>query len=387
MDVLLAIKLVRRFRRSPRRTLVRFTSAAAVAGLALGIAALIIAQSLARGFQGELQTKLLTNTAHITVARTDRTAITNWRSDVTHIREIAGVTAVRAEHSEPAILIGPRSAEYAVLRVIDSGGIAAGGGRARITVGNELAKRTGTAESATQELVTFNNMSSPVKTPVLVTGEFSTGIYEYDASWVRMDSAEYARMRGSVEFVPTSLNVSVTDIYEASEAAERIRQIIGPDYFVLDWQDANRPLFAALSLEKKAATAVIWLIIIIAALNITTTLALLVHERRIDIAVLRTCGAGTKYVVSLFVLEGMMLAAIGIVTGIALGISSCVAANKFRWLSTPADVYTLSYIPLRPELVDTALAALAAFAVALIATFYPAIKAAGVKPMESLRDQ
>lgn len=388
--MLLEIKLVRRFRRSPRRTLVKFTSWAAITGLALGVASLIIAQSLARGFQSEIQEKLLANTAHISVARSDRAPIAGWRAAAMAVQQIQGVASCIGEHSEPAVLSGPEAAEFAVLRVSESphqpSGNAEPGG-VSIDVGRELAARTGSGESAALELVTFSSsLSTPQRTPVRRAGEFSTGISEYDSGWIRISAAEYARMNGA-EFLPSSLNISVNEIYEAPAVAAEIRRVIGPEYHVVEWQEANEPLFSALSLEKRAATAIIWLIIVIAALNITTTLALLVSERRADIAVLRTCGAKKRNLVSLFLFEGLTIAAAGIATGISLGIVFCFASNRFRWFSIPADVYSLSYIPLKPEAFDIIVTAIAAVAISALAACYPAFKAAGIKPMENLRNQ
>ena len=389
MRVLLEFKLVRRFRRSPRRTLVKFTSWAAISGLALGIASLIIAQSLARGFQSEIQEKLLANTAHVSVSRSDRASIGGWRAVAMAVQQIQGVASCIGEHSEPAVLIGPEAAEFAVLRVSDpphQPPVNAEPGGLSINVGRELAARIGSDDSSALELVTFSNLSTPQRTPVRITGEFSTGISEYDSGWIRISAAEYARMNGT-EFLPSSLNIRVNDIYEAPAVAAEIRQAIGPEYHVVEWQEANKPLFSALSLEKSATTAIIWLIIIIAALNITTTLALLVSERRADIAVLRTCGAKKRSLVSHFLFEGLTIAAAGIAAGISLGIVFCFASNRFRWFSIPADVYSLSYIPLKPDAFDIIVAATAALAVSALAACYPAFKAAGIKPMENLRNQ
>lgn len=389
MRVLLEFKLVRRFRRSPRRILVKFTSWAAIAGLTLGIASLIIAQSLARGFQSELQEKLLANTAHITVAREDREPIASWKTASETIGKVSGVVSVTGEHSEPAVLVGPISTEFAVLRVSDMNPDFPGviePSRVSVAVGRELARSVGIYQSFGHELLTFSGISSPRRTPVGIANEFSTGIQDYDSSWIRISAAEYSRMTGKA-FVPSSLNISVSEIYNAPEIAAAIGQGLGAEYRVTDWQEANKPLFAALSFEKKAATAVIWLIILIAALNITTTLALLVSERRVDIAVLRTCGAKTQTLISIFVLEGLTIGAAGIAAGVSLGVALCFTANRFRLFSIPADVYSLNYIPLKPETFDIIMTAAAALAISALAACFPAISAAAIKPMENLRNQ
>jgi len=142
-----------------------------------------------------------------------------------------------------------------------------------------------------------------------------------------------------------------------------------------------------LSLERRVALAIISLIIFIAALNITTTLALLVNERRLDIAVLRTCGARARQLIFIFLIEGLLLGFVGIFGGAVLGLLGCVLGNHFRVVSISKEVYSLSYIPFRSDLETIALIIFVAFLLCLTATAYPAFKASRMKPLENLRQQ
>jgi lipoprotein-releasing system permease protein len=159
------------------------------------------------------------------------------------------------------------------------------------------------------------------------------------------------------------------------------------NYKVVDWQEANQPLFAALSLERRVALAIISLIIFVAALNITTTLALLVSERRLDIAVLRTCGARARNLVFIFLLEGLLLGSVGIFCGVVLGLVGCFAGNYFEAVSLSKEVYSLSYVPFRPNLENILMIIFIALLLCLAATVYPASKASRIKPLENLRQQ
>jgi len=181
------------------------------------------------------------------------------------------------------------------------------------------------------------------------------------------------------------LSISVRDIYRSNETAQKIRENLGENFKIIDWQEANQPLFAALSLERKVSLAVISLIIFIAALNITTTLALLVNERRLDIAILRTCGAKTASLIKIFLLEGLFLGFTGIFCGVVLGLSACFAGNYFKIISISAEVYSLNYIPFHPQISNVLLIITIAFAVCLAACVYPAFKASKIKPLENLR--
>ncbi len=367
--------------RGRRRSLVRFTSAVAIVGIAAGVASLIFAQALARGFQSEMQEKILANTPHISVFRQDGSKIANWEQISETIRQIDNVRAVFASDQEPVLLSGPDSANYAVVRVSNSNKSAG-----EVSVGAELAAKSGLKQEDKAEITTLENDSTPKTTAVRVSSLLNTGFFEYDSTWIIVSPDIFIKLFGNKEFLPSVLEISVGDIYESSATAAQIRKQTGGNFRVVDWQEANRPLFAALSLERRAALVIISLIIFVAVLNIATTLALLVNERRRDIAVLRTCGAMAKTIVAMFVIEGLILGLLGVISGILLGLSACLIANYFRLLNLSAEVYLLSYIPLRPAAIDVLTISIFTLVLCLIATIYPSIKAAGVKPLENLRD-
>ena len=284
------------------------------------------------------------------------------------------------------MVLGEKATEYAVLKTDD---IAAGndGEKIAVTVGSEIAERTGAVQGSEVRLVVFGDNGQTREATVLVIGTFTTGLYEYDSTWIRISRNDLARLRGETAFTPSVLNVSLKDMFRSDETTNEMRNIFGENYRVIDWQEANRPLFAALSAERRAGTAVIILIIIIAAVNITTTLALIVNERRADIAVLKTCGIRGRNIVGLFILQGSLLTAGGIVAGVIVGVAACAAANQFELLRLPAGVYSINYIPLRIEPLSVTLTATVAFAIGVAATLYPAIRASGAKPLELLRTQ
>lgn len=385
--MLLELKLVSRFLFTRRRSLVKFTSAVAVAGLAAGVASLIIAQALARGFQDEMQDKLLENAPHITVFRGDGSDIENWHQLAGQIGAIENVEKVEGSAAESVFLIGDSFSNQAVLRTFDMPRQSPGDGVSQISVGSELAAQSGLRAGSFAEVVVLRNGTETRRSRVIVRDVFNTGLFDYDSTTVRASHSDFARLYGDELFIPRSLNVSVTDIYHSNETARLIGEKAGDGFRAIDWQEANRPLFAALSLEKKTAFFIILLIILVAVLNITTTLALLVNERRFDIAVLRTCGAKAKSLVLMFVLEGVVLGTAGILAGTILGLLVCWAANEARLISLPADVYSIAYVPLRPAIMDLVTFAAGSFLLCLIATFYPAFTASRIKPMENFRIQ
>lgn len=365
----------------------KFTSAVAVAGLVAGVASLIIAQALARGFQSEMQDRLLANTPHVAMFRVDGADIYDWRRLTDELKSLENVENVTGFASESIFLVGPSFSNQAVLSTFDllegertDDGII-------VSVGSELAERSGLRAGSIAEIIMLGNGSETRRSRATVTGVFRTGLFDFDSTSVRVSAAGFAKHSGEHQFTPKSLNIAVKDVYRSDETARLISEKTGEEFRVIDWQEANRPLFAALSLEKKVAFAIISLIILIAVLNITTTLALLVNERRSDIAVLRTCGAKAKSLVLMFVIEGLLLGAIGILGGTVLGLLICWLANINRLISLPADVYSIAYVPLEASLPDVLMIGASSFALCLIATFYPAFAASRVKPMENFRIQ
>ena len=373
-------KIAFRYFRARRKSLARFTAVVAVVGIAAGVAALILANALAKGFADEMQSKILANTAHITVFAADGAEISDWETVNGKIAAIKNVGQIAPTTYENALLIGGTETSYAILKVQNSSNVSG----SNVAVGKQLAEKLNLKIGDTAEIATIENQTP---TRVHVAEIFQTGLYDYDATWIRIAPENFARLHHQSSFTPTVLSVSVKDIYRADATTRLIRESLGEKYKAIDWQEANQPLFAALSLERKVALAIITLIIFIAALNITTTLALLVNERKLDIAVLRTCGATAKSLIFIFLLEGLFLGFAGIFSGVFFGLLGCFAGNYFKLISLSAEVYSLNHISFAPTLANVFLIVFAAFFLCLTATLLPAFKAGKIKPLENLRRQ
>ncbi len=390
------LKLALKYFRARRKSLARFTSLVAVVGIAAGVASLIIANALARGFSDEMQDKILANTAHISIFNNEGTEISDWREIKANLEKLENIKEITATTYESAFIIGNDSSSYAILRVVQSPKSKVQSSQqpetrtlelGTVAVGAKLAEKLGIQVGDNAEIITLGNQIEPKRTKIIVKDIFQTGLYEYDSSWIYISPEDFAKISNKREFTPTLLSISVKDIYQADKIADEIRSNLGENFKVVDWQEANQPLFAALSLERKVALAIISLIIFIATLNITTTLALLVNERRLDIAILRTCGAKTSSLVFIFLIEGLLLGFIGIFLGVIVGLSSCILGNYFQIIRLSAEVYSLNYIPFHLHFASVLLIVLIAFLLCLAATIYPAFKASRIKPLENLRTQ
>jgi lipoprotein-releasing system permease protein len=401
---------LRHLRSRQKRRMARVTSLIAVIGIAVGVAALIVALALANGFRDEMRDKILRGTAHVTVMRSDGQAMTEYQQVAARVASLPGVIAATGTTYDGAVVIGKRASAYAVLRGVDGTSphvpaeiartLIAGSvkqmfsGRAEsqdlpaAVIGSELATRTGLHVGDVAEIIA-TRAGAPSgnggKRQVRVAGIFRSGLFEYDSTWIYLPLETASTLSGETH-VAAVISVQVANIYDVKSTAENVKQLLGSSYATLDWQEANRPLFTALALERRIGVVIIGLIIFIAALNITTTLILVVMERRRDIAILNTMGATTRSIMGIFVIEGAIVGAIGAAGGVMLGAIAVLVANRYHLISLPADVYSISNVPLSLHFGELILAALVAFALSIIATIYPARAAARIRPAEMLRD-
>ncbi len=382
------LKLALKYFRTRRKSLVRWTSIVAVVGIAAGVASLIVAQALSKGFSDEMQGKVLSNTSHITIYNEGETNISNWQIIKKQVEKIDNVESIEPTSYESAVISSDKISSYAVLRVQSpESRVQSPKSEVQISVGKELAEKLNLKIGDEAKIITLENERTPKNSTVQIKDIFETGLYEYDSTWIFVDEKNYLRLKELDKFSPKVFSVVVKDIYKANETADKIRKELGEGFKVLDWQEANKPLFAALILERKVALAIILLIIFLAVLNITTTLSLLVAERKLDIAVLRTCGAKTKSLVTVFLFEGIILSLVGIILGVLLGLFVCFIGNYFKLISLSKEVYSLNYIPFRVDLANILLIVLFTFLLSLAAIIYPALKASRIKPLENLRSQ
>ncbi|HEY0404273.1 MAG TPA: ABC transporter permease [Pyrinomonadaceae bacterium] len=260
-----------------------------------------------------------------------------------------------------------------------------------VVIGAELAERTGLQTNDVGQIISSETTLTPLGPApryrrVRVAGVFRSGLYEYDTAWAYVSLSTAASFAGQTAPAAAVISIEVLDIYRVGSINARVREQMGEEFTSVDWQEANRQLFTALALERRMGLIILALIILIAALNITTTLVLVVVERRADIAILSAMGARARSIMCVFIIEGACVGLVGAVAGILLGLVACFIGDRYKLVSLPPDVYSLSSVPFHVQARDVALAALVAFMLSLLATIYPARAAARVRPAEALRD-
>lgn len=437
-EIFLALRYLRSRRSTRRSWSAHITALVAVLSISLGVAGLITALALANGFRDEMQDKILRGTAHITLARADNQPITNHSALISELRSVTGVVDASATTYAGALLSTDQAAVYTILRGIDPSAQRAvdevqraliagsiepllreaslvGSGQRAVSsksdkslrrdasndlsgeledlplaeaiIGVELAKRANLrvgdkAEIIISEVAGTLDDRALRRRPIRVAGIFRFGLYEYDSTWIYLS---LDRLESGPEAPASVISIEVADIYNTPAVRERVRAAVGSGWTVVDWQQANQALFAALALERRVVWLVIALIMVIAGLNITTTLVLVVVERRAEIAILATMGARPLNIISIFMLEGAFVGLIGTLAGITFGLSLCFIGDHFALIQLPADVYSISQVPFHPRARDVLLTAAIAFIVSLLATVYPARAAARAHPAEALR--
>jgi lipoprotein-releasing system permease protein len=370
--------------------------------------------ALANGFRDEMRDKILSGTAHITIMRADGQPIGNYNEVITRARQVHGVIGAAPTTYDGAVITGPNSSTYAVIRGIDSASapmrqevqrtLISGSVDSmfepalnehnepqlpNVVIGAELARQTGLKLDDIAEIIPASasvTRRAPVRRNVHIAGIFRSGLFEYDSTWIYLAFDRAAIFAGS-ERAASLISVEVQNIDDVDSVSSNLRQVLGENYSTVDWKQANVRLFSALELERRAGMVVIALIILIAALNITTTLVLVVIERRSDIAVLRTMGARAGSILAIFLTEGVLIGSAGAFIGIVLGWFACLAGNRYKLVRLPADVYSIGNVPFNSKVSDVAVAALVAIVLSLVATLYPAYAAARMKPVEILRDR
>jgi len=391
-EVFLALRYLRSRR---KRRLARATSVAAILGIAMGVAALIVAFALSNGFRDEMREKILQGTAHLSVVRADGRPLENYSQLASRVKQVNGVVTASATTYDGALVRGTKGSSYAVIRGVEKdavqsrwvregsfGPLFEASSNPSAVVGTDLAARVGLSIGDVFQVQPAND-STPRR--LRVAGVFSSGLFEYDSTWIYVSMETASEFAGN-NHAASVMSVQVNDVDDVKQVSADVSKTLGNSYTIIDWQQANQPLFAALALERRMGLFIIGLIIAIATLNITTMLILVVVERRRDIAILNALGATPTGVMLLFIIEGAVVGAIGAAVGVVIGFVACAIGNHFKLVSLPADVYSISNVPLIARPTEMLIAATVAFLLSVLATIYPARAASRMRPVEALRD-
>jgi lipoprotein-releasing system permease protein len=436
----------RYLRAKRRQAVIGVITGISIAGVAAGVASLVVALAINNGFRQDLQDRLLGSTSHINLLRVQSDGIKDWHPLMDRLsKEPHIVAAAPAIYEQVLISRGPRARGAVLkgmipgeerkvsglLKTVTSGsaeplgsdttsaGIkgppngadASAGEGARATqqasptdlqglenrvaamppiiLGKDMADDLGATvgsvvlvTSPQGELTPFGMV--PKYDRFRVVGIFNSGFYDYDSSWAFVRLSDAQQLFGLGDLVSV-IEFKVDDIYQAEQISRQLEQDAGKGFMATNWMEQNKALFRALRLERLVTFITIGLIVFVAALNILISLTMMVMEKTRDIAVLISMGTRKSQVRRIFIAQGVLIGVVGTAIGLVLGYALSWTGGHYHLLSLAPEVYSIDYVPFAPRAMDGVLVALVAIGISLIATIYPSWSAARILPAEALR--
>jgi len=433
----------RYLRAKRRQAFIGIITGISIAGVAAGVASLLIALAINNGFRQDLQDRLIGSTSHVDLMRIQDDGIKDWRPLMDRLsKQPHVVDTAPAIYEQVLISRGPR-ARGAVLK-----GIVAADERKvsdlldTVKIGSADALNESASESpaptqpsaptqptaltpASQSPTSLqgvedrvaamppvilgkdmaDGLGATVGSVVLVTspqgeltpfgmvpkysrfrvaGIFNSGFFDYDSSWAFTRLSDAQRLFGLGDEIAV-IEFKIDDIYKAAVVADQLEQAAGSGFMTTNWMEQNKALFHALRMEHLVTFITIGLIVFVAALNILISLIMMVMEKTRDIAVLMSMGTRKSQIRRVFIAQGLLIGVIGTAIGLVLGYSLSWAGGHYHLLSLAPEVYSIDYVPFAPHLMDGVWVALVAVGVSLFATVYPSWSAARILPAEALR--
>ncbi len=379
-------------------------------GIALGVAALIVVLAVMTGFRDALQKQILGVTSHV-VIRSFSGPMTGYDGVLRAVNETAGVKAAAPFITGQAMIQGRGRAAGVAIRGIDpeldenvsdlsnniTRGELAGLDRFGIALGKQLAVNLGVGlEDRVTVMVPAGNLTPVGQMPRMkrftVVGIFDSGMYEYDNSlaYIHLKNAQaLLRMKDEV----SGVEVKTPRPDNAFAVRDALQKRLGDAFWIQDWMKMNHNFFRALKLEKATMFVILFLVVLVAAFNIVSSLIMVVMEKGKEIAILKTMGASGRSIMAIFIINGGIIGLAGTASGLVLGLLLAFNLEKslgfieklFNIQILSGEVYYIDHLPSEVVFSDVAWITSISLAISLCATLYPAWRAARVDPVEALR--
>jgi len=375
-----------------------------ILGITIGVMSLIVVLAVMNGFREDLMKKILGVNSHLLIFSYNA-GIRDTEAVIEKALKVEGVLSatpfiyseVMVKHAgniSGAILRGLDPAT--VGRVININSMIKEGSinvlntsNKGIIIGSELSKQIGALPGDIINLVSPIGKLTPLgrvanEETFTVAALFESGMYEYDSKMIFLsltDAQDFLSLGDEV----TGIELKVNDIHKSDTIGKVLQDQLGYPYWTKDWKMMNKSLFSALKLEKVTMFIILIMIVLVGALNIISSLVMLVMEKSRDIAILRTMGASSKSIMSIFIFQGLFVGLIGTFLGLISGSFLCQLLARYKFIKLPPDVYYITTLPVRMEWLDVVSIALAAIVISFLATIYPSWQASKVNPVETLR--
>jgi lipoprotein-releasing system permease protein len=401
---------LRYLRAKHRHGFISLISLISVAGITVGVIALIVVLAVYSGFTDGLRDQILGVNSHIIVQRLGG-PIKDYELIRDRILTTEKVTGATPYIYAQTLMSSSSGGNGVVLRGIDPQTAQNVVGLARQMIKGSIDDLVGdTQSSRVPNIILGKNLANDLRvgvddrvklispagplTPMgiipkvktcRISGIFETGMFEYDSTLAYMSLAEVQNFL-AIDDVAHGIEVAVDkkDLNRADQIATKITEKLGPGYIAKDWMMMNRNLFAAFKLEKIGMFIAMTMIILVAALNIISALVMVVMEKSKDIAILKSMGATSQAIMRIFFLQGMVIAIAGTALGVAGGLGLCDLLSRYQFIELPSNVYPMTTLPIKVLPLDVTIIAVSSIVITLLATLYPSWKAAAVQPAEVL---
>jgi lipoprotein-releasing system permease protein len=388
-----------------------------IAGVTVGVMALIVVLAVMSGFENNLKEKFLGTQAHIHLLKATQEGMDQYEEVIKEVEKVRGVVSA-APFIYTEVMLSSESNVFGVMlngtdpdragkvtdlvRNMKAGSLQSlkemgEGNVPGIILGVELAKHLSVSVNDIIQMVsplgTITPMGMmPKMKKFRVVGTFYSGMYEFDLklAYISIESAQRFFNMGSRV---TGIEIKTNDIYKAKEIGKEIQRRLGFTFWPQDWMEMNRNLFSALKLEKITMFIILVLIVLVAAFNIISTLIMVVMEKNKDIAILKSMGATSKGILKIFIIEGLVIGVVGTVFGTILGLGAAFnlekitgfVENLFGFKILSGDVYYIDKLPSQVNPFDVGMIIITAIFISLLATLYPSWRASKLDPAEALR--
>lgn len=411
-----------RYMKSKRKNaFVSLITMISIVGVTVGVMALIIVLAVMNGFEEDLKSKILGTNSHVVVLQVGKDGMSGYPEIMEKIKKDPRVVSATPFVLNQVMLTSQNNVSGVVLRGIipeeegrvtditrnmvegDIMALSPKPGKPDqsevygIVIGRELSGSLGTYLGDPVNVVSPLGRITPLgmvpkMTQFRVVGIFDSGLYEYDTglAYISLPNAQkFFDMGDRV----TGIEIKLDNIYAAEDARNRIQKALGPDYWAKDWMQMNRNLFSALRLEKITMFIILSLIILVAALNIISTLTMVVMEKGKEIAILKSMGARRKSIMQIFMVEGLIIGFLGTTFGclfglvVALNLETVVGSIEklFHFKIIDSSVYYIDKLPSQVNPMDVFLVVVVTFLISLFSTIYPSYKASKLDPVEAIR--